>query len=97
MAVKIIWELLLFGEYTDYKTMLEDLYCNQKWGMEQIGEFLGVDKCCVRKALANDCGVEIRPKGRPRFPKNVVKLATLINSSCATFATMTIIRKAIKK
>jgi hypothetical protein len=97
LALKIIWEMLLYSEYTDYKEMLKDLYLNKRWGMERIGDHLGINKIVVRKALVNDCNVEIRPKGRPKFIRNVVKMSKLIDSSCATFATMTIIRRAFKK
>jgi hypothetical protein len=74
--------------------MLEDLYVNRRWGMEQIGEFLGVDKCCVRKALANDCKVVIRRKGRPTFKE--IKLSSTVELSKYSLSTLTIKRKAIK-
>jgi hypothetical protein len=86
--------LLTFGEYTDYKEMLKDLYCNKLWGMEQIGEHLGINKIVVRKSLVNDCGVEIRRKGRPAFKD--LQMAATIELAKYSLATMTIKRKAIK-
>ena len=96
MAVKIIWELLTYGEYTDYRVMLIDLYVTQRWGMEQIGEHLGVDKCCVRKALVNDCNVKIRPKGRPRFKDKQIQMKVVADVGDCSLATLSIRRKAIK-
>jgi len=93
LAIRIIWELLTYGEYTDYKVMLVDLYCNRLWGMEQIGEFLGIDKAVVRGELVR-LKIPIRPKGRPKFR---IKMSTMVDYSCATFATMSITRRAIKK
>ena len=93
MAVKIIWELLLFNGHTDHKEMLAELYTVRKMGLEDIGDLLGINKIVVRNELAK-LGIEIRPKGRPRFRTDMI---TQVAASCATFATMTITRRAIKK
>jgi len=87
--------MLTFGDYTDYRVMLKELYCTQKWGMEQIGEFLGIDKAVVRKALV-ELGIPIRHKGRPRFKDKQIQLSVVINLDTCSLATLSIRRKAIK-
>ena len=91
VATRIIWELLLFNDYPSSRELLDDLYVIQKWSMESIAEKLGIDKVVVRKELAR-LNIPIRPKGRPRFIHNI--MSTVF--SCATLASFTIIRKAIK-
>jgi DNA-binding transcriptional regulator LsrR (DeoR family) len=88
--------MLLFGEYTDYRVMLEDLYCTQKLGLEEIADRLGVNKICVRNTLAKECNVKIRPKGRPRFKDKQIKIKAVVDLDTCTLATLSIRRKAIK-
>jgi hypothetical protein len=95
LAVKIIWELLTYGEYTDYRIMLSELYLTQQWGMEQIGEHLGIDKAVVRGELVR-LKIPIRPKGRPRFKEKQIKASILLDLNKCTLATLSITRKAIK-
>ena len=87
--------MLLFGEYTDYRVMLEDMYCHKRWGMEQIGEHLGVDKAVVRGELVR-MKIPIRPKGRPRFKDKQIQMKVVVDLDSCTLATLSIRRKAIK-
>jgi len=85
----------MFDDFKDSRELLTELYLNQNKGMETIGEILGVDKTVIRKELLR-LGIAIRPKGRPRFPKNIIKLATVIENNNTTMATLTLHRKAYK-
>jgi hypothetical protein len=95
LAIKIIWELLTYGEYTDYRVMLTDLYCTHKWGMERIGEFLGIDKAVVRGELTR-LSIPIRKKGRPRFKDKQIQMSVIIDLDNCSLATLSITRKAIR-
>lgn len=76
--------------------MLEDMYCTQKLGLEEIADRLGVNKICVRNTLAKDCGVAIRPKGRPRFKDKQIRMSVVVDLVTCSLATLSITRKAIR-
>ena len=81
----------MFNGYTNSKELLTELYVVQKMAISDIGEKLGIAKEVVKAELVR-LEIPIRSKGRPRFLENIkLKLC-----SCATFATMSITRRAMK-
>jgi hypothetical protein len=54
-------ELLAPGYISDYE-MLTDLYYTKDWSLEQIGEYLGVNKGAVRRRCAK-LEIPIKKKG----------------------------------
>ncbi len=56
------WGFLLAPGYASDYEMLYDLYITKDWSLEQIGDFLGVNKATVRLRCER-LEIPIKPKG----------------------------------